>query len=57
MDEIKVGVEEKKKTQGMRRDLGHKGCGVVTLPALRKLSTSVSFKGDKSFGVNSIAEN
>ena len=24
---IKVGVEEKKKTQGMRRDLGHKGCG------------------------------
>lgn len=25
--EIKVGVEEKKKTQGMRRDLGHKGCG------------------------------
>ena len=28
--EIKVGVEEKKKTQGMRRDLGHKGCGLVT---------------------------
>ena len=28
MEEIKVGVEEKKKTQGMRRDLGHKGCGV-----------------------------
>ena len=27
MEEIKVGVEEKKKTQGMRRDLGHKGCG------------------------------
>ena len=26
---IKVGVEEKKKTQGMRRDLGHKGCGWV----------------------------
>ena len=24
---IKVGVEEKKKTQGTRRDLGHKGCG------------------------------
>ena len=23
---IKVGVEEKKKTQGMRRNLGHKGC-------------------------------
>lgn len=23
----KSGVEEKKKTQGMRRDLGHKGCG------------------------------
>lgn len=27
MEEIKVGVEEKKKTQGMRRDLGHKVCG------------------------------
>ena len=27
MEEIKVGVEEKKKTQGMRRDLGHI-CGV-----------------------------
>ena len=25
--EIIVGVHEKKKTQGMRRDLGHKGCG------------------------------
>ena len=23
----KSGVDEKKKTQGMRRDLGHKGCG------------------------------
>ena len=30
IEEIKVGVEEKKKTQGMRRDLGHKGCGWVT---------------------------
>ena len=27
VEEIKAGVEEKKKTQGMRRDLGHKGCG------------------------------
>lgn len=46
MEEIKVGVVEKKKTQGMRRDLGHKGCGWVkiTLPALRKISTSVSPK-------------
>ena len=26
MEEIKVGVEEKKKTQGMRRDLAHH-CG------------------------------
>lgn len=30
VEEIKVGVDEKKKTQGMRRDLGHKGCGWVT---------------------------
>ena len=40
----KSGVEEKKKTQGMRRNLRHKGCGWVTLPALRKISTSVSVK-------------
>ena len=25
----KSGVDEKKKTQGMRRNLGHKGCGWV----------------------------
>lgn len=34
-EEIKAGVDEKKKTQGMRRNLGHKGCGWVkylTLP-------------------------
>ena len=55
MEEIKVGVEEKKKTQGMRRDLGHKGCGWVTLPALRKILTSLSVKGDKSFDMNIIS--
>ena len=32
---IKVGVEEKKKTQGMRRDLGHKGCGPSPLLLIR----------------------
>ena len=26
---IEVGVEEKKKTQGMRRDLGHEVCGWI----------------------------
>ena len=57
MEEIKVGVVEKKKTQGMRRDLGHKGCGWVkiTLPALRKISTSVSSKGDNTFDENIIS--
>ena len=46
IEEIKAGVEEKKKTQGMRRDLLHKVCGWVkiTLPALRKILTSVSVK-------------
>ena len=39
IEEIKVGVEEKKKTQGMRRDLGHKGCGrwEVTSPQVQSL--------------------
>ena len=44
-----------KKTQGMRRDLGHKGCGWVTIPALRKILTSVSVKGDNSFDENNIS--
>ena len=36
-EEIKVGVEEKKKTQGMRRNLGHKVCGWVTPPQFQSL--------------------
>ena len=36
MEEIKVGVDEKKKTQGMRRDLGHKGCGRSHHPELAR---------------------
>ena len=39
--EIKAGVDEKKKTQGMRRDLRHKGCGrwEVTNPKTNLLYT------------------
>ena len=32
VEEIKVGVDEKKKTQGMRRDLAH-FCGVLNTPS------------------------
>ena len=36
--EIKVGVDEKKKTQGMRRDLGHKGCGRLVTREIGEMS-------------------
>ena len=52
----KSGVEEKKKTQGMRRDLGHKGCGWVNnhTPCASKAIHFCEFQ-NKYFDENTIS--
>lgn len=55
IEEIKVGVEEKKKTQGMRRDLGHKGCGWVNHTPCASKDINFCECQNKYFGANSIS--
>lgn len=52
--ERKGGVKE---NTGDEKEFRSKGlwCGSITLPALRKILTSVSVKGDNSFDENNIS--